>query len=126
MDLLLSSRNFQTYLLRKLVRFVSENRFPNIYPTGSTLYDTVRGIIICKIKDPNGVSDFTLLNDLIRLPISIEDVQVVYREIFTGSDVINSHVQKELVMFLLLKEVQPDLVVPEDLKRYLLIFQEHN
>lgn len=123
----ISSENLSTYLLRELVRYTSnpERGFPEAYQTGDdeNLYSTVRNIIAISTKDPTHKSSRTLIDNLVNVPISTEDLNKVYSEIFTGPNVNNPTVRKELVIYLLLKEVQPDYPIPENLAGYLELFE---
>ncbi len=121
----LSSENLTTYLLRELIQHVTETCFPNDYMEGSELYSTIRNIILISKKSSNDIRKDSsgIFSKLINLPLSEEDVDIVYREIFTGVEIRNKIVRKELVMYFLLKEARPDFAPSDQLLAYLNLFR---
>jgi hypothetical protein len=119
-----ASEHLPTYLLRELVSAVSKNGFPKDYVHGTCLYQTVRNIILAQTKSPEEIRDRSeLLSNLMSIPLSEDDLQKVYSEIFSGSDINNPIVRKELVMYLLIREVEPNFPASPRLKSYLELFQ---
>jgi hypothetical protein len=124
MSTFLTSENLSTYLLRELIKYTSEYGFPESYQTGENenLYATIRNIILASTKDPTRRSTRNLLDDLVNLPMTTEDLNDIYTEVFTGPTVNNPTVRKQLIMYLLLKELHPEYLIPENLSGYLELF----